>query len=89
MPNCQKVIQKRENQIVEKHRKEMTLEVVDKKPPSPDDICRSSSTGVCSSSGSRCGTWFPAMAAIQYLPSPNLASRFRNNLAVLETDGWC
>ena len=58
------------------------MDETDKPPPS---ICKSTSIRVHSSSNDRRFIRRREMAFIQHLPSPMLASRFRNDLVVLET----
>ena len=54
-------------------------------PPATNTLRNSASSRILSSVGIRGASWFRAMVNIQHLSSPCPASRFRNDLVILET----
>lgn len=54
-------------------------------PPIKIDLCRTFTTGICPCASIRRTTRLGTLDFIYHLPSPNSASRFRNDRIVLET----
>ena len=61
------------------------MENNEKPPPGTTTLRKSLTARVCSSVNIRCASWLRTMADIQHLSNPDLASRLRNDLALLDS----